>query len=314
MMNQEQLQSILEGFQNTIKEQQAKISELHATIQVLHQNVQANTVAAAVATQAATAPVAPNAAKTDCKVAAPITFHGNRKTARTFLLQLKNNFQAQPNRFSTDSNKIAFAISYLRDAAFDWIAPLIEQGKHINLTFEEFEEQFNANWCDIDSQKKAEDAIFNIKQRNRPVNAMVADFQRLAYESKISDSALFPLFYRALNDDIKDELSKIERPALIDEYFKLAISIDNRLYERKREKSSFKPSKPMSPTSNFPSNSRQPNDMIIDNVQRSVQRREPLTDQEKKRRKDNNLCLYCGSNSHLLPECHLKPGKGKARV
>lgn len=309
-MNQEELQNILEGFHKTIKEQQDKIAELHATIQVLHQNVQANTVAAAVATQVATAPVAPNTATTDCKVAAPITFHGNRKTARTFLLQLKNNFQAQPNRFSTDSNKIAFAISYLRDAAFDWIAPLIEQGKHIDLTFVEFEEQFNANWCDIDAQKKAEDAIFNIKQRNRPVNAMVADFQRLAYESKISDSALFPLFYRALNDDIKDELSKIERPALIDEYFKLAISIDNRLYERKREKSSFRPSKSMSTTSNAPPNSRQPNDMIIDNVQR----REPLTVQEKQRRKDNNLCLYCGSNSHLLPECTVKPGKGKARV
>jgi hypothetical protein len=132
----------------------------------------------------------------------------------------------------------------------------------------------------------------------------------------MADGALFPLFYRALNDEIKDELSKVERPASIDEYYKLAIGIDNRLYERRREKGSTRTQKPGAHAPNVPKAPilpRQSNDMIIDNVQK----REPLTEQEKQRRKENNLCMYCGSDAHLLPECPVKPkyqGKGKARA
>ena len=41
------------------------------------------------------------------------------------------------------------------------------------------------------------------------------------------------------------------------------------------------------------------------------QERGPVTDQEKKRRRDNNLCLYCGSSGHWASQCPHKQCRAK---
>jgi hypothetical protein len=51
--------------------------------------------------------------------------------------------------------------------------------------------------------------------------------------------------------------------------------------------------------------------MILDNIQK----RGPLSEAEKERRKSNNLCLYCAAPDHKLADCPVKPAKsGKAKA
>ena len=38
-------------------------------------------------------------------------------------------------------------------------------------------------------------------------------------------------------------------------------------------------------------------------------KRGPLTEQEKKRCRDNNLCMYCGKPGHIASECRAPPNK-----
>jgi len=39
----------------------------------------------------------------------------------------------------------------------------------------------------------------------------------------------------------------------------------------------------------------------------------PLTPEERKRRYDNNLCLYCGEGGHRATECPKKKNKGNKK-
>ncbi|TLD19215.1 hypothetical protein PspLS_10046 [Pyricularia sp. CBS 133598] len=43
-------------------------------------------------------------------------------------------------------------------------------------------------------------------------------------------------FYQGLKSEVKDEVSKLDRPEDFLEYVELAIKFDNRIYERRQEK------------------------------------------------------------------------------
>ena len=45
--------------------------------------------------------------------------------------------------------------------------------------------------------------------------------------------------------------------------------------------------------------------MLLDNAR--VQKRGQLTESERKHRRDNNLCLYCGSDKHKVVDCNVRP-------
>ena len=97
------------------------------------------------------------------------------------------------------------------------------------------------------------------------------------------------------------------------DYVNLACKIDNRLRERRKEKNSnnssnnrqnqntiiplvHPPNYSQVPTSLHSAHSQnQPVPMDIDNIQ--VRR---LTQEERNRRFQNNLCLYCGNSGHVV--------------
>lgn len=248
----------------------------------------------------------------EVKVAAPEYFSGNRKRSRTFLLQLKNVFRSQPQRFSKETTKVTYAISFLRDTAFDWIAPFLECDHEILEDFDKFEDRFKLAFGDTDRQRQAEQELLRLKQKGRSASALVSDFQRLSMEVKWSSEALFSIFYQALNDEVKDEICKCDRPLTIDEYYKLAIRIDNRLFERRQERKSsscsYKPSLYPVQTTQVNHKSTDSDAMVIG----ATNARGPLSIQEKQRRRRDGLCMYCGSGEHLLDACSIRPKGSKS--
>jgi hypothetical protein len=260
------------------------------------------------------------------RVAPPEFFSGNRKNSRTFLLQLKNVFLAQPSSFSNETQRVSYAISYLRGSAFAWISPFLDQDKDLLHSFRLFETAFLTAFGDTDRKQCAETELLSLRQGNHPASQLVSDFQRLSMEVQWSEDALFSLFYKALSDDVKDEFCKLDRPAFIEDFYTLAIRIDNRIFARRREKQGqgYNSQKvDVRRKSHFdphPPKINQPRDdpMVLGMATRAT--RGPLSSEEREHRKVNNLCMYCGTSGHVVADCSVRSkskqtlGKAQARV
>ena len=170
------------------------------------------------------------------KIADPEYFTGNRKRSKEFLLQLNNIFAAQPQQYPNDCTKLAYAVSFLCGAAFTWIAPYLEANHSMLSSVKEFQELFCLAFGDVDRVQEVEQDILKIRQGNHPASVLVSEFQRLAIESAWPEKVLFSLFYQSLNDSLKDKICKADRPTTMEEYYKLAVRLDNRLFEQGQER------------------------------------------------------------------------------
>jgi hypothetical protein len=77
----------------------------------------------------------------------------------------------------------------------------------------------------------------------------------------------------------------------------LSVQLDNRIFERRYEK-----------FQDLDRRSRQdiyviPPESSVPAVEIDAIHRGPLSEAEKRRRRENHLCLYCGSNQHLRAVC-----------
>jgi hypothetical protein len=250
----------------------------------------------------------------------PELFTGNKRKARAFILQCKNIFLSQPATYGTDSAKVAFIISFLRGPAFEWVSPYLEVDDDCLHHFDSFLELFNTSFSDIDRKTEVAKQLTDIKQGTRGASTLVSDFHRLAVESKWPDAALIQLFYNALNSNLKDEICRFDRPDNIEEFYKLAVRLDNRLTERRNER---KGDIERAPFKTLPK--KDPNAMVIGTTQvqankleessdsdsRSIKR--GLTKEERQFRKENNLCAYCGSDEHGINDCLKRKNTRKAK-
>jgi hypothetical protein len=250
----------------------------------------------------------------------PELFTGNKKKARSFILQCRNIFLSQPMTYNTDSAKVAFIISFLRGPAFEWVSPYLEVADDCLHNIDLFLELFNAAFSDIDRKTEVAKQLTEIKQGTRGAATLVSEFHRLAVESKWPDSVLIQLFYNALNSNLKDEICRFDRPDNIDEFYKLAVRLDNRLTERKNERKGDQERVPYKPAPR-----KDPNAMIIGTTQfkaktvednsdtDSHNSKRTLSKEERQYRKDNNLCAYCGSDEHALNDCAKRRSTRKAK-
>lgn len=164
-----------------------------------------------------------------------------------------------------------------------------------------------------------------LKQGNSPAYSYYTRFQELTSYLSWGDQAYRDIFYKNLKDEIKDELSKKDLPKTLKEIAEEAISIDNRLYERRQERRNHTSSN--SPRTFLPSSSQGnpskhspafnptprsnpsvsgPVPMEID-ATTSLRR---LTPQEKQYRRQHNLCMYCGEAGHFAVQCPNKKPRG----
>ncbi|KAH9264569.1 hypothetical protein BASA83_011974 [Batrachochytrium salamandrivorans] len=154
----------------------------------------------------------------------------------------------------------------------------------------------------------------------------VALFHQLTADLDWNDSALRAQFYFGLSYEIKDALVHFDTPSTLSLAIQQAIKVDNRLYERRLERTEvrgvtpysspnrfFPPTRPQPPTprtSNTPWNQPQrrpppPSPMVVppprssNDMDIDFARRGPLTSEERQQRMSRGLCLVCGQSGHL---------------
>ena len=207
----------------------------------------------------------------------------------------------------------------------------------------------------IDPTADAEDGIDNLKmQDNQRIIKYNVEFNRLAIRTGWDDSVLRHRYYSGLAERIKDIMGQQGKPSTLEEMKHLAHSIDSRHWERLREKSRAGKNKSdnqdksdkhktddkskNSPSTSGSGNTNSSKNNNSNNNNKSNNNKSgkapstsgssasfsdklgkdgKLTQQERQRRYDNNLCLFCGGTGHTAKDCpksSSSASKAKARA
>ena len=186
--------------------------------------------------------------------------------------------------------------------------------------FESFCSALLSAFGDLELKKTMMRKIKGLKQTTSAADYRTA-FENYAQYLSLGDVALKEYFYDGLNNSIKDTIADILsefEPTDFHDFKAWCVRIDSRQHDRKIDgkeetrptfkiRTGFQPNRNNStyfqapPKSSFMVRNDGPQPMDLDAS--SKRRFAPLIPQEKKRRYDNNLCLYCGKDGHRAWEC-----------
>ena len=264
------------------------------------------------------------------KVREPDTFDGTEpRKLRAFLVQCELNFQSRPSTYRNDRTKITFAQSYLKGMALEWFEPdLLSSDAPDDRPlwmddYTEFMTELQQNFGPHDPQGDAEAQLEQLDMRDgHRINKYIVEFQRLASQVRgYGDGALRRQFYSGLPPRIKDEVSRVGKPDSLTELKALAQTIDARYWERKGEVSresksttssyavkqstitSSSGQKPSSSSSSKPSTFSGASSSKGPDLSEKLGKDGRLTADERKRRLEKKLCLFCGGPGHSARDC-----------
>ncbi|KAH7278834.1 hypothetical protein KP509_38G058100 [Ceratopteris richardii] len=218
------------------------------------------------------------------KICMPQKFDDDRTKFRGFLQQVKLYIRMQPDRYPDDASKVALS----------WFAPILEKDMAVLHDYEGFLRELIATFGDADTSRVAETKLQKLRQGNRPASTYASEFRQLICDLTWHEDYFISQFRWGLRDDVKDLLLTMPEVKTLNEYINQVVQCDNRLFERKQEKQVEERPRQWKPFQPTPRDESMPEPMQID-----VTRFQPLTPQEKQRRRDNKLCLYCGNPGHI---------------
>jgi hypothetical protein len=282
---------------------------------------EADALRAATAVTSSSNPRPSASSNTRVKVNLPKEFLNDRTVAKDFLSQCEMVFEAQPEVYHSERLRVLFACSFLRGEAFKWYQTVGDNGNLTSrTTFAEFKALFETSWADTELKRNAADQIQTFKQTGK-ATAYASKFNYLSALTEFNDAALRTFFYNGLKEAIKDLL--LSKPAatslrvLQEQAIECDILVTRRDKERKKAQPaaslSSSPTTPIIPPAQ-PTNGPTPMDMSNINVGKP---KGPLSPEEKLRRAQLKLCIYCGDgacagapNVELCPRL-IKRNQGK---
>ena len=189
------------------------------------------------------------------KVALPEPFKGVKSQYKMFKAQVNLYMVFNRDKFSYESEKVMWTISYLQDTAFAWIKPYLEdftthkedkmKQDTINLfsNIKNFWTEADLIFGDIEQERNAVRKLQSMRQKGA-ASSYAGEFRQYAVLTDRGDSALRDDFYKGLKEAIKDDISRLdERPKTLEAMIKKAIEIDNYYYKRAlKRKGQYSPS------------------------------------------------------------------------
>ncbi|KAK7916542.1 hypothetical protein WMY93_012303 [Mugilogobius chulae] len=257
-------------------------------------------------------PAAPIPPQREPHIPTPERYSGDLGACGRFLLQCSLVFDQQPHTYATDKSRIAFVISLLSGKASQWATAAWESNSEIFQSFVAFTNEMRKLFDHPLKGKEAAKRLLALNQGSASVAQYAIDFRILANESGWDDTALQSVFLRGLTDNVKDELAARDDTAGLDELISLAIRLDNRLRERRRERVSRQPlSRGHYATSPSPASSSVPISLppVPSSYSKPPDAEEPmqlgrarLTQAERQRRQKSGLCIYCDPSRQFIVE------------
>ena len=240
------------------------------------------------------------------KLPLPPRYGGRQDTARPFVASCRLYIRAQEARFPSEGYKVTFLIGLLEGAAFTWAQPFIEQEDPLTENFEDFCAALLRQFGDYDPQASAEAALMTLTQGRDSVAAYTTKFRSHAAASGWNDLGLRGHYRRGLNKDVRQFLLGVfPRPTTLAALMDICLDYGQQLAELAAD---FPENPRRAPATTAPAPAPTP---LGRRPTAPQGRRGPLTAEEKDRRRNNNLCLYCGVAGHLVGEC---PARNRGRT
>jgi hypothetical protein len=276
-------------------------------------------------------------------VRAPDRFDGTKpEKFDAFEGQCRMVFLGDEKKFNTPRKQALYAGSYLDGAPYEWwLQVLRTSDTEFKAISENFWKLLRERFGNPDHHRTIERQLSQLQMKDTDhVNRHIVRFDTLAIQLDWNEAALRSRFENSLNTRLKDDLGRME-PAVMRNLTTMkerVTALDRRYWERqeeiKREKGksgnsdggqgSKKPSNNSSSpntSSSSSSSSRPPNKSGPAPAQSSSSSSRPTTDssgritaEERKRRMDSKLCLYCGKEGHGVKTCPVSEAKAKKKA
>lgn len=181
------------------------------------------------------------------KIDKPKAFDGNKGNLQGFLTMAQYYLQHYQAEFNDEASKVLFIAGRLEGNALTWFEPIMRdflthmeierdaRTTRIFSSYANFETELRDTFGNPDERRQAERDLQNCKQKTS-VSAYFAEFQQIVSRLGWTDDSLRERFYTNLKDSVKDEIAVRDQPADFAAYAKLCILIDDRIYERQKEK------------------------------------------------------------------------------
>jgi hypothetical protein len=246
---------------------------------------------------------------TKIKAPRPESYDGNKETLQAFITQTEAYLMINSKIFALEYERVLCVAGMLKGRAAEWFEPTLRdfmetRGSTANRKKEttaifssltQFWKKLKETFGNPDETRAAERQLRNLKQKGS-AGTYAAEFKRLMAKLDLGENDLMIRFYDGLRDNVKDELSKKDRPKTLHEYVTEAIRIDNRLYERQLEKKGqgtpWVRTKPVANTSQRRSTAsgHHSGPMDLDATQRTAP-------------KKKGNCYNCGKPGHYSNKC-----------
>lgn len=285
------------------------LNQLQAENQQLRQafeQLQVSTAQAPPQVVAAPTPIALPATK-EPRIGLPDKFDGTRSKFRGFVNQIRLLIRMQPLRYPTGEIQVGLIGTLLSGTALSWFSPLVEKNSPLLQDLDDFLEEFTNTFGETDKARTATTKLRSLQQRSRAASVYAAEFRQLACDVDWDDNALISTFRWGLRDDVKDLLLNLPDPTTLSEAITQAVRCDNRLFERRQERRSLSgPYRVDATTPVRQNNTSRPEPMQIDSSKILK-----LSQEEKDRRRKEDLCLYCGEKGHRAHNCRNRVSTSK---
>lgn len=244
------------------------------------------------------------------KVPLPEKFNGNRKFFRNFITQINAMFTLNSSRFPNDVSKVLFIGSLLTGDAASWFESITRDTYDHNYT--DFMENFRVMFSDPHSQTTARREIRELRQGKMSATTYCMRFMALSVDTGFCEESLKDFLEYNLNPQIQDIIATSANvPKDLKQFINFVISIDNRLFDRRRRAGlNGKPNNFQTVTN---TSGPTPMDLgVIASHSGRDNQHAPLSKEEKDRRRREGLCMYCGVSGHLAKNCPAKNSRARS--
>ena len=212
------------------------------------------------------------------------------------------------------------AASYLTGGVVGWFkAYHNEITQEIKFkTYTEFIGALKAAYDDLDKRATVERKLLALHQLNKDCSTYHAEFSIYTNILKYDDHTKIFFFKKGANNDLQISLAHQLNPSdNFNKYVAMCIQLDNNIRNQKGQGThryshpSQNPiiSSPPSPSISASTSSRTAPRLIDLSALNQSRKRGPIDEVEKKRHRDNNLCMYYSQSEHWAANCPYKHQK-----
>ena len=314
------IQDLLETILSRLQSMEANQSTLATQVARIEQ------ISETASSPAITAPLAPSetplSVDPKLKVSLPDKFDGNPAHYDVFISSLDNFFTLKARDYSTPEIKVRTVGTLLSSHALQWFGTLIKEKSGLLKDYGLFMDELKRLFSDPNAKTKAQILLKRLKQGSASVIQYSTRFRSIVIDTDYNEAAKMSAFRSGLSDQIKDILATtLADPETLEDLISLAIKIDTRIFDRKMEAAiSGGGSRVAAVTETgtvamaafgtaTAAKASNGTTAATHGGSGTFKGRKKISNQERQRRIQNNLCLYCGESGHTHSSCPKKTTK-----